>query len=145
MKRSLTIGCVLLVGSGVTNCGGNAAVDTPNGEQGAHAGASGSGVAGGFTGTVDRGGSGPYMGDPITPHGEGGFVGQLGDVATMGTAGAPPDLVGDAGAGGWAEESAGAGGESDPGGTGGTSHEPPAIGVAPRGGAGGAWMGVPPN
>ena len=55
MKRSLTIGCVLLVGSGVTNCGGSAELGTPDGESGAHAGASGSGVAGGFTGTIELG------------------------------------------------------------------------------------------
>ena len=145
MKRSLTIGCVLLVGSGVTNCGGSAELGIPGGESGAHAGASGSGVAGGFTGVIEVGvgGAGPYVGVAVEPGGNGGFVGQIGDVPILGTAGAP-DIVGDAGAGGWQDESAGAGGDSDQGGTGGSSHVPPAIGVAPQGGAGGGWMGVPP-
>ena len=147
MKRSLTIGCVLLVGSGVTNCGGSAELGTPDGEPGAHAGASGSGVAGGFTGAIELGvgGAGPYVGVAVERGGGGGggFVGQIGDVVRMETAGAP-DVVGYAGAGGWQEESAGAGGDSDQGGAAGSSHVPPAVGVAPHGGTGGGWMGVPP-
>ena len=145
MKRSLTIGCVLLVGSGVTNCGGSAELGTPDGESGARAGASGSGVAGGFTGAIELGvgGAGPYVGVAVEPGGRGGFVGQIGDVPILGTAGAP-DVVGYAGAGGWQDESAGAGGDSDQAGAAGSGHEPPAIGVAPNGGTGGGWMGVPP-
>ena len=47
MKRSLTIGCVLLAGGAVANCGGVVTGTGPAEETGDHAGASGSGAAAG--------------------------------------------------------------------------------------------------
>jgi len=155
MKRSLTIGCVLLVGGGVTNCGGSAEMGSTIGdEQGQQAGA---GAAGGFTGTIDRGGAGPYVGVPVTPAGAGGiYIGAvgvggaggsvggvgsvMGTVPSVGAAGASGGDWGvGAGAGGWdAVGTAGASGESS------SSEEPPAVGVARQGGSGG-WVGIPPK
>jgi hypothetical protein len=104
MKRSLTIGCVLLVGGGVSNCGGS--VETASGpgeEPSAHAGAGGSGAA---------------------------WEGLVGDAG----AASDPEMGGAAGA--TASEGGVASWNDD---------EPPAVGVAPHGGSGGAWVGVPPK
>jgi hypothetical protein len=150
MKRSLTIGCVLLVGGGVTNCGGSAEIGSQSGEeQGQHAGVSGSGAAAGFMGTIGIGGygPGPYMGVQMSPAGAGGVIGYVGTVY-MGIAGAP-DIVG-AGAGGWdsvgvgPEPIAGEGGESGSGGAPPVVGDVvPGVGTAPQGGSGG-WGNIPP-
>ncbi|MES1174580.1 MAG: hypothetical protein ABUL62_09630 [Myxococcales bacterium] len=135
MKRSLTIGCVLLVGGGVTHCGGSAETgavvhdDPTAGYTAAGAGGALIGIlvdpnaggvdsaGGGFVGLVD----GHYGGAPGAG-GTGPYIGEAG----------APDALG-SGAPGW-----------DMGGESGASNEPPAVGTAPLGGAGG-FVGVPPK
>ena len=137
MKRSLTIGCVLLVGGGVTNCGGSAEMGSVAGhEPGAEAGSAA--VAGHFMGTIPQGGRdyvGDYVGSPVEVAGAVGVGGAGGAPGTGPYIGSVPQ-IGEAGApDGWG---AGAGGES------GSSNDPPAVGTAPLGGAGG-FVGVPPK
>jgi len=142
MKRSLTIGCVLLVGGGVTNCGGNADMGSvPREEQGEQAGASGSGAGGqGFVGDVVgnyyAGAGGGAVGVPVEVGGGPPSTGPyLGTTAGEGS-------VGYSGAGGW--EEAGAAPTAGEGGVSGATDAPPAVGVAPHGGTGG-WVGIPPK
>jgi len=148
MKRSLTIGCVLLVGGGVTNCGGSvtrSSSEEPESQAGAsgsqehpsQAGASGSGAAGaGFVGDV-------------VPHyaGGGGQIGFIGNAVGSAPAIAGDSGVAGAGAPGWENgmDSCGGpsiGGAGGAGGEAGSSDEPPAVGTAPLAGAGG-WIGIP--
>jgi hypothetical protein len=146
MKRSLTIGCVLLVGGGVSNCGGSAETGANPGEpQGSHAGASGSGaVGGGSVGNVPS-----YGGGGGVPPG----IGSVG-VAGRAVGTEPPDdpagqpgLIGEAGAGG--DWEMGVGGGAGPlageGGVSGWGDEQPQAGTGPRGGTGGGWVGIPPK
>lgn len=141
MKRSLTIGCVLLVGGGVSSCGGSAELGTPAGnEQGEHAGSGGSGAQLGISIPPNYSGSGgtyvgvgSVIGDPVCcVAGAPSIPGTLGDggATFMGTA--PEMGVAGAGAAGW--DGAGEGG------TAGSNDEPPAIGTAPLGGSGGGFF-----
>jgi hypothetical protein len=136
MKRSLTIGCVLLVGGGVSNCGGAAEMGSIPGEEHSQAGASGSGAPdAGFVGEIwnRAGAGGAYLGVPI---GVGG--GTSGSGPQIDSAGA--DGVVGAGSSGWDAVGAGAGPIAGAGGESGSGDEPP--GTTPRSGAGG-WLGVP--
>ena len=155
MKRSLTIGCVLLVGGGVTNCGGSAEVGSAaGGEPGfERAGAGGSpdhsvgtivpnysGAGGGYVGSA--------IGDPVYVAGATSFAGApgVGPEPSGGAAGSVgPGAVG-AGDAGW-EIGVGAGagpgpfgGSGGEGGTAGANDEPPAIGTAPLAGSGGGFF-----
>jgi hypothetical protein len=142
--RGLKIGCVLLVGTSITNCGGT--VDRGGADRGNEAGSNGYvGTIGGQTGAVTGtmisgtsgdvgyyGGRGPDIGG-YTGAGAaniGGYVGGGGS-NIGGFVGTAP-LGGEAPIGGNGEVGAGAPGVA--GGEGGTG----AVGVPPEGGVGGA-------
>jgi len=149
MKRSLTIGCVLLVGGSVVNCGGAVEMGSTPGEEANQAGGSGAPDGG-------------FMGDRVSNHAGGGGIGIAGGnlgaapqphiKSAGGAGGADAPGAGAAGwemgcgAGGWENGvmGAGAGPIAGAGGESGSSDEPPAVGTTPQGGTGG-WMGVPPK
>ncbi len=140
MKRTLTIGCVLLVGGGVTHCGGS--VETsPAEQQAAQAGASGSGApTDGFVGdNVTRpGAGGGFVGNVVSHAGASSVPMGVAPIENLGVGGDPGEWEGGIGAG--SGPIAGEGGVA-----GWNEEQPPGVGTAPLGGTGGAWMGVPPK
>jgi hypothetical protein len=156
MKRSLTIGCVLLVGGGAANCGGVVTGTVPDQEASGRANASGSGpIGGGFMGdgSPHAGAGGAYVGAVGVQVGVGGGpeVGGHGDtpwIDPCADGGDQQCFLGVGGAGGDPGEfpsvGAGAGPVAGSGGESGWADEPPAGGAGPIGGSGG-WIGVPPK
>ena len=133
-NRKLSIGCVLILGGAITNCGG--VVETRSDDDGTeHAGASGSGFIGAGAGPVGLPGSGGSFGT-IAGGAPGTFVGTGIGVGgcCLGTGGAPGtrpiEMDVGAGAGGASAGDGNWGGAGDSAGDGNSAGDG-AIGTAP--------------